>query len=118
MIGAPEAWAAGLDGTGVTVAVLDTGIDATHPDLAEPGRRRRSASTANEDTADGHGHGTHVASTIARHRRRLRRRGTRASPPAPTCWSARSSTTRGSGADSWVIAGMEWAADRAPTSST
>ena len=33
-IGAPAAWQAGLDGTGVTVAILDTGIDATHPDFA------------------------------------------------------------------------------------
>jgi subtilisin family serine protease len=33
-IGAPQAWAKGLTGTGVTVAVLDTGYDDTHPDLA------------------------------------------------------------------------------------
>ena len=33
-VGAPEMWAEGLDGTGVTVAVLDTGIDQAHPDLA------------------------------------------------------------------------------------
>lgn len=33
-VGAPQAWAAGLDGTGAKIAVLDTGIDADHPDVA------------------------------------------------------------------------------------
>jgi subtilisin family serine protease len=34
-IGAPEAWAGGFTGEGATVAVLDTGIDTTHPDLSD-----------------------------------------------------------------------------------
>ena len=32
-VGAPAAWAQGQDGTGVKVAVLDTGVDANHPDV-------------------------------------------------------------------------------------
>ena len=63
-IGAPEAWAAGFDGTGVTVAVLDTGIDANHPDLA--GQIDDTVSfVPGEAITDVNGHGTHVAATIA-----------------------------------------------------
>lgn len=62
-IGAPDAWRAGLTGTGVKVAVLDTGIDATHPDLAP--RIVAAQNFTDEDPADVVGHGTHVASTIA-----------------------------------------------------
>ncbi|HEV7707197.1 MAG TPA: S8 family serine peptidase, partial [Asanoa sp.] len=63
-IGAPQAWQRGLDGHGVKVAVLDTGIDATHPDLGGKVAETRNFSTS-PDTVDHFGHGTHVASTIA-----------------------------------------------------
>ncbi|MEV0232623.1 S8 family serine peptidase [Nonomuraea sp. NPDC050786] len=63
-IGAPVAWQRGYTGTGVKVAVLDTGVDATHPDLA--GRVSAQADfTGSADTIDRNGHGTHIASTIA-----------------------------------------------------
>ncbi|HWO63463.1 MAG TPA: S8 family serine peptidase, partial [Umezawaea sp.] len=63
-IGAPEAWKAGYTGTGVKVAVLDTGVDATHPDLV--GRELVEQNfTEDADNQDLVGHGTHVAATIA-----------------------------------------------------
>ncbi|MCX5415562.1 S8 family serine peptidase [Streptomyces sp. NBC_00059] len=63
-INAPQAWADGHTGKGVTVAVLDSGYDTDHPDLA--GRVTVSSNFLGGATAeDDNGHGTHVASTIA-----------------------------------------------------
>ncbi|WP_371604361.1 S8 family serine peptidase [Streptomyces sp. NBC_01220] len=63
-INAPQAWSDGYTGKGVTVAVLDSGYDSDHPDLA--GRVSVSSNFLGGDTAeDDNGHGTHVASTIA-----------------------------------------------------
>src|SRR6266545_864313 len=63
-VGAPAAWAAGFTGDGVKVGVVDSGIDATHPDLAG---RVVAARNFHEDGDDRDltGHGTHVAATIA-----------------------------------------------------
>lgn len=53
-----------IKGSGVRVAVLDTGIDGTHPEVA--GRIVAQASFVTGSTsADGNGHGTHVAGIIA-----------------------------------------------------
>lgn len=63
-IGAPAAYQAGFTGQGVRVAVLDTGIDAGHPDLT--GRVGEAHNfTEAADAGDTVGHGTHVASIIA-----------------------------------------------------
>jgi subtilisin family serine protease len=69
-VNAPEAWNAGLFGEGVLVAVLDSGIDATHPDLATQVDMTLSASFVpgeNVQVQPGFyfNHGTHVAGTIA-----------------------------------------------------
>jgi serine protease len=53
-------------GAGVVVAVIDSGVDATHPDLAGNVISGLDATTDREGaTTDRHGHGTHVAGTIA-----------------------------------------------------
>ena len=69
-IDAPEAWNTGQTGSGVRVAVLDSGIDAEHPDISPNLNTSLSASFIDgEDwnVADGFyfNHGTHVAGTIA-----------------------------------------------------
>lgn len=68
-IGAVEAWEAGVTGEGVRVAVLDTGFDLDHPDLAPNIDRASSKDFTGEGLsytlADTFSHGTHTAGTIA-----------------------------------------------------
>jgi subtilisin family serine protease len=63
-IDAPEAWAV-THGAGATVAVVDTGVDAAHPDLSDNLLPGRDFVDDDNDPVDGNGHGTHVTGTIA-----------------------------------------------------
>ena len=64
-IDAPEAWALFEGNSNVTVAVIDSGVDYTHPDLAANYAGGDDFVFADGDPMDDNGHGTHVAGTIA-----------------------------------------------------
>ncbi|MDP3639923.1 MAG: S8 family serine peptidase [Nanoarchaeota archaeon] len=62
-IGARRVWLShGVEGEGITVAILDTGIDNEHPDVQNVIAEQ---DFTGEGTDDGNGHGTHVASIVA-----------------------------------------------------
>ncbi|MPZ95482.1 MAG: S8 family serine peptidase, partial [Propionibacteriales bacterium] len=112
LVGAPEAWDAGYDGDGVPVAVLDTGYDATHADLAG---RVTAARNFSEDedppgatAVDGNGHGTHVAATVAGSGAASdgARKGV---APGADLLIGKVLDDSGSGFTDQIIAGMEWA---------
>lgn len=87
-------------GSGVTAYVVDTGVRATHSELT--GRVTSGFSTVSDGNGsnDCHGHGTHVAGTIA---------GTNYGvAPAALIVPVRVMNCSGSGSTSDIIAGVDW----------
>lgn len=96
-------------GTGVRVAVLDTGLDLTHPDFSGRVVAQRSFIPNTPSVQDGHGHGTHCAGTVGARR-----------PGAGGIWYSvapecelivgKVLSDSGSGYTRWIVEGMNWAA--------
>ncbi len=87
-------------GRGVTVYVLDTGVDTTHPDFG--GRAAQPANFVDAGTGDCDGHGTVVAGIAASTTHGVAKEATVASVKVLDC--------NGSGTLSFLLAGIDWVA--------
>ncbi len=108
-IGAPAAWDTSTGASGPVIAVVDTGVDAAHPDLG--GRVLAGYDFVNNDNdpSDDNGHGTHVAGIAAA-------TGNNGIGVAGVCWGCsilpvKVLDSSGQGWYSTVAAGITWAAD-------
>ena len=107
-IDAPGAWDAGYTGAGVRVAILDSGIDPTHPDLAPNLNTALSTSFVPYEPYidDGDGHGTHVAGIVAAADNAY---GSIGVAPNAEIVAVKVLDSTGSGYFSWIISGMLYA---------
>ncbi|MDH4215069.1 MAG: S8 family serine peptidase, partial [Candidatus Thorarchaeota archaeon] len=108
-IGARDLVEAGYNGTGVVIAVLDTGVDPVHPDLSVSA----FASFVEADTLplDLIGHGTYAAS-IAVGNGSLSEGKYVGIAPGATLLSAKVTLGGLFAAPSWIVSGIEWACSR------
>jgi thermitase len=107
--GTTTAWDSSV-GSGVTIAILDTGVDATHPDLASKMVAGYNFFEGNTNTADVQGHGTKAAGTAAA----ITNNGTGVASVAA---ASKIMPIRVAGADGWatwsaLASGTTWAADQ------
>jgi serine protease len=113
-IGVPTAWLRTTGSQAVVVAVLDTGIDAAHPEFAGrivPGydaiRDRADGPTDFGPTNDDQGHGTHVSGTIAAAANNGG--GIAGIAPSVTIMPIKVLDANGEGTFSSMVRGMNWA---------
>ncbi|HQC15789.1 S8 family peptidase [Mesotoga prima] len=93
-------------GDGVNVAILDTGIDGTHPDL-EGKVAGGDDFTGTDSYSDDNGHGTHVSGTVAAIY--SNNSGVYGVAPSASLYAVKVLDSTGSGYLDWIIAGIEWA---------
>jgi len=93
-------------GTGIYVAVLDTGIDYTHPDLDANYAGGYDFANNDIDPIDDNGHGTHCAGIVAAIDNDI---GVIGVAPEAKIYAVKVLDSQGSGFYSAVIAGIEWA---------
>ena len=112
-IDADLVWPTNNTGTGVDVAILDTGIDYDHPDLIDnisggvnyAGSWWRDGNTNKRYWNDGNGHGSHCAGIVAAENNTI---GVVGVAPGANLWAVKVLSNNGSGYVSDIIQGLEW----------
>jgi len=105
---APQAWDVTTGSGTIKIAILDTGVDLDHPDLANKivSNINLTSSTTVDDV---HGHGTHVAGIAAA----MTNNGVGVAGLGygSTIMNVKVMGDTGSGAYSWIVSGIIWAVD-------
>src|SRR5436190_4509673 len=109
-IQAPQAWDITTGSSNVIIAILDTGVEASHPDLAAKIAAGWNFYDGNNNTADVTGHGTMVAGGAAA----LSNNGMGVASPAwrSLIMPVRISDTTGSASDLTIAKALSWVADQ------
>lgn len=104
---APQIWSRAT-GKGVKVAVIDTGVDSTHPDIAPNYAGGYNAVEPGTDQTDEHGHGTHVAGTVAGAANKM---GVVGVAPEASLYGVKVLDKDGGGTTDIVVGGIAWAVE-------
>ncbi|TFH42690.1 MAG: hypothetical protein E4G94_05870, partial [ANME-2 cluster archaeon] len=104
-INATDVWEMGINGMGINVSVIDTGIDYSHPDLQANYKLGHDIANNDSDPMDDNGHGTHVAGTIAGTGVGGYKTGV---APGANLFAVKVLDSNGNGSYSDVIEGVEW----------
>lgn len=107
-ISATQAWQSCYQGQGITVAVIDSGVDLDHPDLQANIVSSKNFVSGVSSADDDYGHGTHVAGIIAGVNNNG---GVIGVAPKASLMPVKVLNYQGSGTIYNVAAGIEWAAD-------
>ncbi len=121
LISADDVWAEGINGSGVDVCIVDTGVNYNHPALAgkvvaqkcycqgNPGPSGccPSGGETEDDAMDDHGHGTHCAGIVASTNDTYK-----GVAPGSSIKAVKVLDSEGSGWESDIVAGIDWCSDQ------